>query len=111
MPDVVYFVRDLLFTSKIREICKQLGLSATGVPDPAGLATAASSAKLVVLDLRLDRALDALAALRSAGVATPTVGFCDHERTELMDAARAQGCREVLTKGQLARELPRLLGA
>jgi hypothetical protein len=111
MADVVYFVRDLLFSSKIRETAAQRGLKAAAAPDPAALAKAASGARAVVIDLRLDRALEALDALAAdpASAAVPSVGFVDHERADVMDAARSRGCTRVVTKGQLARELAALL--
>jgi CheY-like chemotaxis protein len=111
MADVVYLVRDMLFTSKIREVARQLGLQAQSAPDPAALSRAATGARLVIVDLRLPQALEALDALvadpGAAGV--PRVGFVDHEKAEVMDAARAHGCQRVLTKGQFAKELPGLL--
>ena len=112
MADVAYLVRDMLFTSKIREVAKQLGVTVAAAREPAEVARAAAGARLVLLDLRLDGALAALDALAAdpalAGVAT--VGFIDHERTDVMAEARARGCREVLTKGQFSKELPRILG-
>jgi CheY-like chemotaxis protein len=117
MADVVYLVRDMLFTSKIREVARQLGLSvqAVTVPagDPAALARAAVGAQVVIVDLRLEPALEALGALAAdpALAAVPTIGFVDHERADVMDAARARGCRHVLTKGQFSKDLPRLLAA
>ena len=111
MAEVVYFARDMLFTSKIREVAKQLGLTTTGVRDAAGLAQAAAEARVVIVDLRQEGALEALSAVTGdpalAGVLT--VGFVDHEKTDIMEAARAKGCREVLAKGQFAHTLPRLL--
>ena len=112
MADVVYLVRDMLFSSKIREASGQLGLKAQGAPDPAALARAAAGARLVILDLRLERALEALDALAAdpSLAAIPTVGFVDHEKLEVMDAARARGCTKVLAKGQFANQLPAILG-
>jgi hypothetical protein len=111
MADVVYLVRDMLFSSKIRETAAQLGLEARGAPDPAALAQAAAGARLVIVDLRLERALEALDALAAdpALAAIASVGFVDHERTDVMDAARARGCKRVLAKGQFSKELPALL--
>jgi hypothetical protein len=113
MADVVYLVRDLLFSSKIRASATQLGLAAQGAPDPAALVRAAAAgARLVIVDLRLDRALEALDALAAdpALAAIPSVGFIDHEKVEVMDAARARGCTRVMAKGQFANQLPALLG-
>ena len=112
MSDVVYFARDMLFTSKIREVAKQLGVTVEAARDATALSQAvAQGARLVIVDLRLDGALDALSAVTSdpASADVPTVGFIDHEKVEVMDEARARGCREVLTKGQFSHALPRLL--
>jgi hypothetical protein len=111
MADVVYLVRDMLFTSKIREVARQLGLAVQAAPDPAALSRAAAGARLVIVDLRLPQALEALDALAAdpAAAAVPRVGFVDHEKVDVMDAARAHGCGRVLTKGQFAKELPALL--
>jgi CheY-like chemotaxis protein len=111
MADVAYFVRDMLFTSKIREVANQLGVKVQAAPDPVALVRAAAGARLVIVDLRLDRALEALDALRAdpQAAAVPSVGFVDHEKVEVMDAARARGCREVMAKGQFAKALPRLM--
>jgi CheY-like chemotaxis protein len=111
MAAVVYLIRDMLFSSKIRETASQLGLEAKGAPDPASLARAATGARLIILDLRLDRALEALDALAAdpALADVPRVGFVDHEKIEVMDEARAHGCTQVLAKGQFAKMLPGLL--
>jgi len=114
MADVVYLVTDMLFTSKIREVAKQVGVSVQGTRDVAGLAAAAAGgAKLVIVDLRLPVAIEALARL-GADAATrdiPSVGFIDHEKTDVMDEARTRGCGQVMAKGQFATALPKLLSA
>jgi len=105
---VATFVRDLLFSSKIREVAAQLGVKVQGALDPAALARAVDAgAKLVIVVLRLERALEALDAVAASGV--PCVGFVDHEKTDVMDAARARGCGRVLAKGQFSKELPQIL--
>ncbi len=113
MPVVAYMIRDMLFSSKLREAAKQVGVTTVSAPDPAALVKAAQAAQLVLLDLRLDRAIEALDALRADQVAArvPRIGFVDHERIEVMDLARAHGCAEVLTKGQFAGRLPGLFEA
>jgi CheY-like chemotaxis protein len=112
MADVVYLVRDMMFTSKIREVARQLGLAIQAAPDAGALPRAAVGARLVIIDLRLPQAMEALDALAAdpAIAAIPRIGFVDHEKIEVMDAARARGCTRVLTKGQFAKELPALLG-
>jgi hypothetical protein len=110
MPDVVYLVQDMLFTSKIGRWPSRPG-SVSGRARPGGLLGAVAGAKLVILDLRLPAASDALARLAAdpAGRAIPSVGFVDHEKVEIMDAARAQGCGQVMAKGQFSNALPKLL--
>jgi len=110
MAPVVYLVRDLLFVSKIRETAAQLGLEAERARDAAGHSAAARGAKLVLVDLRLPEALEALERLAADPVTARvrSVGFIDHERVEAM---QAHGCGTVLAKGQFARQLPALLAA
>jgi hypothetical protein len=110
MADVVYLIQDMLFSSKLREAAKQTGVTVQAVRDPAAWAAAAREAKLAIVDLRLPAALEALDALAGAPASgVRTIGFIDHEKTEVMDAARAKGCAEVMAKGQFANALPKLL--
>ena len=113
MADIVHLITDMLFASKVREAAKHLGLTIQGTRDPVALAAAARDAKLVIVDLRVPRALEALEALSGdpAARSVPTVGFVDHERTDVMDAARARGCGQVMAKGQFANALPKLLSS
>jgi hypothetical protein len=108
MADVVYFINDMLFSSKLREAAKATGVTVQPTREPAAFAAAAREAKLAIVDLRLPTALAALEAL---GGATRTVGFIDHEKTDVMDAARAKGCSDVMAKGQFANALPKLLAS
>ncbi len=110
MPTVVTYARDMLFTSKIREVARQLGITVTAMKDAAVLPE--PEARLLILDLRLPESMSLLAAWKGSAPhrAVTVVGFIDHERTDVMDAARALGC-EVMTKGQFSHALPRVLGA
>ncbi|HVZ86443.1 MAG TPA: hypothetical protein VHG72_05715 [Polyangia bacterium] len=111
MADVVYFITDMLFSSKLREAAKASGLTVQPAREPAAFAAAAREAKLAIVDLRLPAALEALAALGGATPKPRTVGFIDHERTDVMDAARAAGCTDVMAKGQFSNTLPKLLAS
>jgi DNA-binding NarL/FixJ family response regulator len=113
VADVVYMISDMLFSSKLREAAKATGVSVQAARDAAAWAAAARDAKLAILDLRMPTALAALDAL---GMTMPpqslrTVGFIDHERTDVMDEARAKGCMDVMAKGQFANALPKLLSS
>ncbi|HXJ21619.1 MAG TPA: hypothetical protein VMT03_15445 [Polyangia bacterium] len=107
MADVAYLIQDMLFSSKVREAAKASGVSVQAAREPAAFAEAARGAKLAIVDLRLPVAMQALQAL-AAG--TRAVGFVDHEKTDVMDAARAHGA-EVMAKGQFANALPKLFAS
>jgi hypothetical protein len=107
MARAVYLCTDLLFTSKIREVAKQVGVEIAGARDAAQLAGAAADAALAIIDLRRP---DALAAIDALPRELAKVGFIDHERVDVMEAARERGVR-AFAKGQFAKELPMLLAA
>jgi len=109
MADVVYMISDMLFSSKLREAAKATGVTVQATRDAAAWAAAAREAKLANADRRMPAALAALDALAASPSAVRTVGFIDHERTEVMDEARAKGCSDVMAKGQFANALPKLL--
>ena len=109
MADVVYLISDMLFSSKLREAAKASGVTFQATRDAAAWAAAAREAKLAIVDLRMPTALAALDALAAVPSPVRTVGFIDHERTDVMDEARAKGCTEVMAKGQFANALPKLL--
>lgn len=110
MADVATLIQDMLFSSKVREAAKACGLTVQSAREPAAFAAAAREAKLAIVDLRLPTAGEALTALQALSPRPRTVGFVDHERTDVMDAARAQGA-EVMAKGQFANALPKLFTA
>jgi CheY-like chemotaxis protein len=116
MSDVLTYVRDMLFTSKIREVARQLGVTVAAIKRsaadaPADLSGLGPATRLVILDLRLPDALELLDQVRAHPTHkdVPLVGFVDHEKIEVMDLARARGCTQVMAKGQFANALPRLL--
>ena len=86
-----------------------LGVAVERVRDPEALAAVAPAARLVVVDLRLREALDALDRLRAAAPGVHSIGFIDHENVDAMEAASAHGCRTVVSKRKFASSLPALL--
>jgi CheY-like chemotaxis protein len=109
MADVVYMISDMLFSSKLREAAKASGVTVQAAREAPAWADAARVSKLAILDLRMPTALAALDALAVAPSGARVVGFIDHERTDVMDQARAKGCTDVMAKGQFANALPKLL--
>jgi len=49
MADVVYFITDMLFSSKLREAAKATGVTVQPARDPAAFAAAAREAKLAIV--------------------------------------------------------------
>ncbi|HEX2570410.1 MAG TPA: hypothetical protein VH877_12705 [Polyangia bacterium] len=111
MAKVAYLCTDLLFTSKIRETARALGHETEACRDARSLAATARDARLIIIDLRRPDALAALIQLRAeaATAEVPAIGFCDHERTDLMESAHQAGCSLVLAKGKFSSDLRRLL--
>jgi CheY-like chemotaxis protein len=114
MAEVVAFVDDLMFLSRIREAARGVGVEVQAVRRLPDLAAACrAGARLVVLDLDSPRlpAFEALAALRAepdlAGLAT--VGFLGHEETARAREAADAGCALVLPRGVFVQRLPALL--
>ncbi len=112
MADAVYLVRDLLFDSRINEAADHFGIPAQGTRNADALAAAAHGARLVIIDLGHADAMRALELLASdpATADLESFGFVGHAELEVMDAAKALGCKRVLARGQLAAELPRIFG-
>jgi hypothetical protein len=111
MADVLTFARDMLFTSKIREVAKHRGLTVASLRDAAAFDDLGAGARLAIVDLRLPEALEILVAIKGHAThkGVRTVGFVDHERVDVMDEPRARGCDQVMTKGQFSSSLAKLL--
>lgn len=99
---VVALVPDLMDRSKLARLGD---VEVVHVRRAEELASVAIEGDLVVLDLSRPGVLDAL----RAGVAGTVVGFASHVDADLIDAARAAGCAEVLPRstffGRLAQRL------
>jgi len=105
---IVYWVQDLLFTSKIRETARVKGLAVEAARDLAQLVAAAPKASVMILDLRRPGALEAIGAIKAASATVKIVGFVDHEAVDMFEQARALGC-QTLAKGKFSSDLPNLL--
>ena len=106
-------IHDLRFSSTVNAAAQGRTISwlprGTKVVDQVAL----EKPDVLLIDLAapaLD-AVNAIAALK-ANPATKelvVIGYVDHTRAEVMDAARAAGCDQVMSKGEFARRLPELL--
>lgn len=96
---VVAYVPDLMDRSRLTGI---EGL--VFVPSPTDLA--AVDADVAVVDLSRPGVLDALGAVRAVRV----IGFGSHVDRELLDAARAAGCHDVMPRSAFFAQARRLLG-
>ena len=72
----------------------------------------ASKPDVLLIDLASPQ-LDAVNAIREIksgdNKSVTVIGYVDHTRADVIEAARAAGCDQVLSKGEFARRLPELL--
>ncbi|HUR18287.1 MAG TPA: hypothetical protein VMZ51_05035 [Acidimicrobiales bacterium] len=99
MTRIAAYVPDLMDRSKVAAAVPDVVFVAT----PAALATA--DADIVVVDLSRPGVLEVLPELMD----TRTIGFGSHVHRDLLAAATAAGCREVLPRSRFFADLPALL--
>src|SRR5919108_6476294 len=113
MADVVAFVDDLLFLSRVREAARGQRLEVQAARTVPQLIEASRGARLVLMDLDSKhlRADDALAALKAdpALAGLPVVGFFSHVHAQRGRDARAAGCTRVLPRSAFVEQLAALL--
>lgn len=99
MSRIVAYVPDLMDRSKV---------AAAGdcvfVPRPGALAALAAGADVVVVDLTKPGVVDVL-----AGLDARVIGFANHTSRDVMDAARAAGCEQVLPRSDFFARIDELL--
>ena len=99
MTRVVAYVPDLMDRSKV---------AAAGdcvfVSRPADLAALSAEAVVVVVDLTKPCVVDVL-----AGLDARIIGFANHTSRDVMDAARAAGCEQVLPRSDFFARIDELL--
>jgi hypothetical protein len=98
-------VTTLAYVPDLMDRSRLASRTVTFVPRAEALLQAAEG-DVVVVDLSRPGVLDALGAM-PAGVRT--IGFGSHVDRELLDAARAAGCDEVLPRSEFFRRLAELL--
>jgi DNA-binding NarL/FixJ family response regulator len=105
-------IQDLMFSSKVTANARGRPIEwlkrGTKVVDQV----AASKPDVLLIDLASPQ-LDAVNAIREIksgeGKQITVIGYVDHTRADLIEAARAAGCDQVMSKGEFARRLPELL--
>ncbi len=105
---------DLLFTVKIQEAAKRLGLPVIFVKTrEQAMAKAAENPLLIILDLNDagSTPLELIAALKNDDEkrAIPLIGYVSHVQVELRRAAAEQGCDLVVARSVFVEQLPALL--
>ena len=106
----VLLTHDLIFSTKVTSTARALGLEVTAAADLGKVAELCRDQRpgCVFIDLGVPD-LDitaAVAQLRSAAEAVPTVAYGSHVDKDRLDAARAAGCDEVLPRSRFSSELP-----
>jgi len=105
MKRVVAYVPDLMDRSRISATATGAGGSTVVfVASPQALSAEAAEADLVVVDLGRPGVLEQLRELT-----TPSVGFASHVDRDLMAAAKAAGCGQVLARSTFFSRLGALL--
>jgi CheY-like chemotaxis protein len=111
---IVAVVSDLLFTVKIQDAAKRAGVEAVFVTSQENaLARARELPALIIIDLN-DAAADPLDLIRKlkhedATAKIPLLGFVSHVQTELIQAARNNGCDKVMARSAFSQNLPAIL--
>jgi hypothetical protein len=97
---IVAYVPDLMDRSKV---------AAAGecvfVAKPADLASLSQSADIVVVDLTRPGVVDVIPDLEGR-----VIGFANHTARDVMEAARAAGCEQVLKRSEFFARIDEILG-
>ena len=106
---VVAFVTDVLLRSRVEEGLKAAGYRFAAAAGPTRLqeriAHELPMASLV--DLEAPGGFDAVETLVALGI--PVLGFCGHTERDLRARGLEFGCRRVITRGEVAVKLDRVL--
>lgn len=97
---IVAYVPDLMDRSKVAAAGDVVFASRPG--DLAGLS---ATADVVVVDLTRPGAVEALSGLSAGRV----IGFANHTSRDVIEAARAAGCRQVMARSEFFSRLDELL--
>jgi len=111
---VVAVVSDLMFTVKIQDAAKRLGLDTVFVQSQReALLKAGEKPVVIILDLNHSAAdpLNTIARLKADAdtSSVPLVAYVSHVQVDLKRAAEEQGCDVVLARSAFSQNLPAVL--
>ena len=109
---VVAVLSDLMFTVKIQDAAKRAGVEAVFVTSQEkAFAQARENPALVILDLNYGEPLGLIHTLKQEGATAkiPLLGFVSHVQTDLIQAARDNGCDRVMARSAFSQNLPAIL--
>jgi PleD family two-component response regulator len=112
---VLIAVDDLLFSSRIREAARQLGVDYTFARTPSDIIQQARTLKpsLVIFDINSQKVdpIGTVAALKADPELKdiPTAGFVRHDSTELIAAARKAGIDQLMARSAFVANMPQIL--
>ena len=113
-PRGVLLTTNLLFSSMVTGTASALGHEVAVAGDLAEAVELcrARPCAYVIVDLGMSEIeiATAVARLREAAGAVPTIAYGSHVDKARLDAARAAGCDEVMPRSKFSAELPALLG-
>ena len=104
-------IHDLMFSSKVTAVARGKPIEWLKRGTRVAEQVKASKPDVLLIDLaspQLD-AVNAIKEIKGSGETVTVIGYVDHTRADVMEAARAAGCDQVLSKGEFARRLPELL--
>ncbi len=99
MSRIVAYVPDVMDRSKVAAAGDCIFVSR-----PADLAGLCGGADLVVVDLTKPGVVEVL-----GGLNTRVIGFANHTSVDVMEAARAAGCQQVMARSEFFANLDTLL--
>jgi ActR/RegA family two-component response regulator len=110
-PSVVLLSDDLLWISRFAASAQALGLRLLAARDVQRLMEhlRSQTPNCVVIDLGQTLVEKVAKVIKELHPQVRLVGYGSHVDTAALEAARAAGCDAVLTRGQVAAELPELL--
>lgn len=106
---VLLLCADFLFSSRILETARQLGVEVVTVRSGAPAEGGSPASDLILVDLGLQGATEAIARLRAERKDTRIVAFVRHDDVDSIRAAREAGASDVLARSAFVQRLPSIL--